>query len=420
MRFEQLSDWLAWQEHLHPNPIDLGLDRCAAVAARMQLTPVPFRIVSVAGTNGKGSCVAFMEAMLCAAGVQVGTYTSPHLLCYNERIRVNGKEVEDRVLVDAFDAVDGQRAGTSLTYFEFGTLAAMSIFKTANPEVVLLEVGLGGRLDAVNLFDADVALMGPIGVDHTDWLGFEREAIGVEKAGILRAGRPAVCVETDPPGSVIDHAKESGVPLYRGGREFRAHRRKSDWDWLGPENSFASLPYPALAGVHQVDNAAAAIMALSLLGRPVGLDSDCVRGAMAQVRLLGRFQVLRARPEVIVDVAHNVQAAQALARTLRERVCRGTRHALLAMRSDKDIEGVASAMRDEVDEWHLAGLSVPSGASRESIQDRLRAVLPRPAATAHDQVESAYRYLREAMRADDRLIVFGSFHTVAEVLRLEG
>lgn len=419
MRFECLSDWLSWQDRLHPTAIDLGLARCARVATRMGLRTPSFPIVSVAGTNGKGSSVLFMESILRAAGYRVGAYLSPHLLRYNERVRVDGEEVSDAELMRAFDAVDRQRLDTSLTYFEFGTLAAMDVFERARPDIVLLEVGLGGRLDAVNLFDAQLCIVTAIGLDHADWLGSERSGIALEKAGIFRRGRHAVCTESQPPQSLIDRARTVGTSLHRLGVDFSVQRRGDSWDWESDARVIAGLPPPGLAGDHQHENAAGAIMALSLLGEGFEIDEESIRTGVAQTRLAGRFQVLSGEPEVIVDVAHNVQAAESLARALRARACAGATHAVVAMFADKDIEGVMAAMSGVVDEWHLAGSSGPRAISAADLLMRVRGPALGQSLATHTDLQSAYEAMRSGLGSGDRGVVFGSFQTAAAVLRLE-
>jgi len=419
MRFTRLSEWLRWQERLHPRAIDLGLERARAVLARMALghpplATLPFAVVSVAGTNGKGSCVAFMEAMLEAAGYHVGAYFSPHLVRYNERVRIGGGEVDDDSLVAAFERVDRARGDTSLTYFEFATLAAVDLFTRSGVEVALLEVGLGGRLDAVNLFDADVALLTTVGLDHKDWLGDDRERIGWEKAGIFRAGRSAVCADPDPPESVERHARELGCRLLRVGRDYRFAAREDSWSWSAGQRHVEGLPYPRLQARFQLANAAAALAAIDALAPRVGVDAAAAREGLLSAHLPGRFQVLPGVIETIVDVAHNVQAAQALAGALKARPCAGRTHALVAMLADKDIEGVLSAMTPVVDCWHVAQLEVARGASVE----RVAAALGARAHVRHPDVALAHRHITAHARPGDRVIVFGSFHTVAEVLRV--
>jgi len=414
-RFHTLSQWLSFQEQLHPATIDLELERCAVVAGRMGLMHPSFAVVCVSGTNGKGSCVAFMEAILGAAGYQVGAYCSPHVMRYNERVRVAGEEVDDEALMESFEAVERHRDGVPLTAFEFGTLAAMWVFHRRSVDVALLEVGLGGRLDAVNLFDSDVAVVMPVSIDHTDWLGRDRETIGLEKAGILRAGRPVVCAEAEPPRSVRARAESLRAQAYRLSHEFELHIDDAGWRWSGAGRVLADLPMPSLHGAHQLRNAAAAIMALTLLPHAAP-TLDAVRHGVAHARLPGRFQVVSTRPEIIVDVAHNVGAAHVLAATLAARRCRGATHAVLAMLEDKDIEGVYQAMAGCVQAWYITGLAVRRGASSTLMARRLEAVVPGRTLGVYPDVPAAVVSARRNATGEDRILIFGSFHTAGQAL----
>ena len=417
MRFETLTGWLDWQQQLHPTSIELGLERCARVACRLGLSTDPFKLVSVAGTNGKGSCVVFMESILIAAGARVGTYSSPHLLRYNERIRIAGEPVTDRDLVDAFARVDDAREEVSLTYFEFGTLAAMVLFQCANLDVVLLEVGLGGRLDAVNLFDADVSVLTSIDLDHTEWLGPDRESIGFEKAGILRPGRPAVCGDLDPPCSITDHAARLGCSLHRLNQNFFIESSGEMACWWCADFEIRDIPVPTLRGTHQLHNLAVAIAALRLLG--VMDDPQAVRCGSPRANLPGRFQTLARAPEIVIDVAHNPHAAKVLAETLRADGCLGTTHALLGMLVDKDVVKVLTIMRDVIDQWHIGGVLQPRGADRTFMEARAASTSLRGTPIYYDQVEQGYIEARRLLGETDRLIAFGCFYTAAHVLRVE-
>ena len=433
MRFNTLDEWLAWQETLHPSAIDLGLERIRPVLLRLGLQRPPCAVVTVGGTNGKGSSVAMLDAILRAAGYRVGTYTSPHLLRYNERICIDGVAVDDATLCAAFERVDQARQGTSLTYFEFGTLAAFSIFSAAQGrasvaggrmpgataahlDVVVLEVGMGGRLDAVNLWDADVALVTAIGIDHAAWLGNTREEIAFEKAGIFRAGRPAVCGDPDPPHTLLQHADKVGTRLYRFGRDFGCHSDSiMAWSWWSMTQRRHALPYPALRGPFQLQNAAGVLMVLEALsGLPVNQGE--IRHGLGSVQLPGRFQVLPGLPLRILDVAHNPHGAQVLAQSLRVQSCQGQTHAVMSMLADKDIDGVISVMRDVIDTWHVAGLDVPRGVPGESLAARLQSVNI-PAVHVYPSVTAAYQHAGSQARPVDRVVVFGSFYTVAEILK---
>jgi dihydrofolate synthase / folylpolyglutamate synthase len=426
MRHDTLAAWLAWLEALHPSAIDLGLERVGAVAGRMGVARLPCPVIIVAGTNGKGSSVAMLEALLSAGGHRVAAYTSPHLLRYNERIRIAGREAADDALCAAFERVDRARDGISLTYFEFGTLAALDLFLRARPDVAILEVGLGGRLDAVNLVDADIALVTAIGLDHVEWLGDDRDAIGAEKAGIFRPGRPAVCVDTAPPAGLIRAATGRDTPLYRIGRDFGfdfddAGKAEggSRWSWWGPERRIDDLPAPGLTGAFQYHNAAGALMVSSLLPASLAVSEAALGPGLARVRLPGRFQLLPGSVTRILDVAHNVDSARALAANLAVQPAGGATRAVAAMLGDKDIDGVVSSMSDVVDEWHVATLPIGRSAPAERLRRAVAGQSPAVPATVHPDVVSAYRAALSNSRSGDRIVVFGSFYTVGEILRLE-
>nr|WP_255699145.1 bifunctional tetrahydrofolate synthase/dihydrofolate synthase [Luteimonas sp. Y-2-2-4F] len=415
-----MPEWLAELERRHPAGIALGLERVGAVHARLGIGAPARRAIVVGGTNGKGSTVAFLEAIARAQGWRVGAYTSPHLLRYNERVRLDGREAGDDALVEAFEAVEAARGDVALTYFETGTLAALWLFARAGLDLAVLEVGLGGRLDAVNLVDADVAAITTIDLDHQDWLGGDREAIGREKAGIARAWRPLVIGDEDPPSSLLGHAYRIGAPAIRYGSDFFAEPLDAQrWRWreLGCE---LELPRPRLAGAVQLRNAAVAIAALRAL--PEDVASEAIVAGIAAARLPGRLQRLDAGGvEVLVDVGHNPQAARALAAALAERPAAGRTVALYAALADKDAAGVAAALQDAVDDWRLAGLADAGPRSRDA--DALAAALAGTAAAGAPRHASVAEGLEAALRAarpGDRVLVFGSFHTAAAALAALG
>ena len=412
MRFSTLEEWLRWQERLHPHAIDLGLERVATVWRRLDASLERAVVISVAGTNGKGSTIALLDAILRNAGYRTGCYTSPHLLRYNERILLGGEAVTDEALLESFGAVERAREGEALTYFEFGTLAALWLLAREEVEVALLEVGLGGRLDAVNVVDADLAMITSIGLDHQQWLGDELEAIGREKAGIFRPGRPAVFSAPSMPASVAEVADSLGTPLYRNGIDFHLGRGGGDWSWRSRRRRFEGLPLPALPGRHQLDNAAGVLMALELLSPRLPLEEEALRRGLRQVRLAGRAQRLqREGVEWLFDVAHNPQAARALADLLRESPVEGRTLALLGMLGDKDAAAVIRALEPQVDRWHYLSLEGERGRSART----LAGIRP---GRLHDSVAEGMAALRAEARPGDRVVVFGSFVTVGEALRV--
>lgn len=415
-----LAAWLAYLETLHPKPIAMGLDRVRSVLDRMHVT-IRTPVFTVTGTNGKGSTCALLDSMLRCAGYRVGLYTSPHLLRYNERVVIDGAPLDDDALVEAFDEVeDARTAGrppTPLTYFEFGTLAALARFSRESLDAVILEVGLGGRLDAVNLVDADVAVLTSVDLDHLDYLGTTREDIGREKAGVFRPGHPAICADPDPPCSVLEHANAIGATLLRAGLDFGAVPEGTQWRYFGPGGPLFGLPHPALRGEYQLGNAAAAIAALACLRDRLVVPSSAIREGLIRVELPGRFMVLPGRPTVVLDVAHNPHAARALASCLGSMGFHPETTAVVGMLADKDIDGVIAALRRHIDRWHVASLPGPRGASADQLRDRLVAAgVGADSIRSFPEVERAYEAAAAGAGEADRIVVFGSFLTVAAAL----
>ncbi|MBB3842700.1 bifunctional tetrahydrofolate synthase/dihydrofolate synthase [Xanthomonas arboricola] len=416
---DSLSAWLAYIEQQHPQNIAMGLERVREVAARLQLAAPARHVIVVGGTNGKGSTVAFIEAIAQAAGWKVGSYTSPHLLRYNERVRIDGNEAGDAQLVDAFAAVEAARGQTALTYFEYGTLAALWLLQRSGLDLAVLEIGLGGRLDAVNLIDSDVAVITTVDIDHTDWLGEDREAIGTEKAGIIRAWKPVVLGEIDPPSSVLRRAYQLGANAIRAGSDYffepieAQHPDAPQWRWRDVAVTL-ELPMPALQAPVQLANAAAAIAALQAL--PVELPDAAWAQGIANARVAGRLQRSDIDGvQVLLDVGHNPQAARALADALGAQAHTGSTHAIYAALADKDVLGVVEAVAAQVDHWALAGLDGARGQSAQALQARLQGSAAAQAA-CHGDVAGALRAVLAQASPGDRVLVFGSFHTVADAL----
>lgn len=409
-----LRDWLDWQETLHPSAIDLGLERVQRVWQAMGAPqPAPL-VITVAGTNGKGSSIAMLDAILRRAGYRTGVYTSPHLLHYNERLRIDGVAADDEQFCDAFSRIDVARGDISLTYFEFGTLAALDIMARARPDVALLEVGMGGRLDATNIIDADVALITSIGLDHTQWLGDSLEAIAAEKAGIMRPGRAVVFAAPRMPATIREHARQLGSTLYARGEAFDMVATARHWDWQGADARFTGLPLPALAGAHQLDNAAAVLMVLTCIRDRCPLDEEAVRRGLAEVSLPGRLQYLQRPLPTLLDVAHNPDGVASLGAFLRHRPVTGVTRAVAAFMADKDLVGMIRPLGDLVHKWYLAPLPVP----RSAVAGALAQLA---AATAIDagicsSPSTAWRQALADSEEGDRIVVYGSFLTVAAVL----
>ena len=410
MRFATLDEWLSWQERLHPSSIDLGLDRVRAVLAAMDLETPPFRVITVGGTNGKGSVAHTAANILAATGATVGLYTSPHLSKYNERVRINGVEASDAEFCAAFAAVDDARGDRSLTYFEFGTLAAFEIFRRRGIDIAVLEVGLGGRLDAVNAIDPDVAAIVSVGLDHTEWLGDSIDEIAREKSGIFRAGKPAIFGRGPAPDALQEAARERAAELSVGGRDYHIEAGSADWAWRDASRRLEHLPLTRMRGQHQLDNAATAIAAaLALLPE---LPAEAVRQGLAQTIVPGRLEPVQVPglPEILLDVGHNAAAAEAIARFLAADP-RPTR-VVLGMLADKDAAGFVAPLQGLVVEWYLAGLAGYRGQSAEALAGRLSASLP--IAGKFPDTLAASRSALAASADNERILVVGSFHTVGE------
>ncbi len=433
-----LPEWLAYIERQHPKAIEMGLERVREVAVRMGTGKPARHVITVAGTNGKGSTVALIEAIARAAGWKVGAYTSPHLLAYNERVRIDGIDAGDEALVEAFEAVEAARMqakranAVPLTYFEYGTLAALWLFERSDLDLAILEVGLGGRLDATNLVDPDVAVITTVDLDHQDYLGDDRERIGAEKAGIARAWKPLVLGEDDPPSSVLGHAYAIGASAIRIGCDFFFEPISGSAEVDGPVDGAPNvgswrwhevgcelvLPPPRLAAPAQLRNAATAIAALRALDAQI--PEAAFAEGVASAQLAGRLQAFAwDGVEVLVDVAHNPQAARELAAWLRQTPIAGRTFAVFAALGDKDVAGVAAALQDDVDQWHLAGLvdAGPRGTDVDSLAQRLAATRAGEG-DRHARVGDALQATREQARPGDRILVFGSFHTAAAALAL--
>ncbi len=407
---KNLNDWLAYIEHKYVPGIDLGLDRVSKVAKPLQITEFKYPVIAVAGTNGKGSCIACLEAIFLAADLQVGTYTSPHLLRFNERIKINGHEIDDDSLCEAFAVVDETCKDVHLTYFEFTTIAALYIFQQFSLDFLLLEVGLGGRLDAVNIVDPDIAVITTISLDHTDYLGGDREAIGREKAGIMRERVPIVCGDLSPPLSVSKHAQELDAPYYAINKQFHYDEHDSVWEWHTDQLQLQDLPIPNLP----LQNAATALMVIHLLQLPI--DVKAIKTGLKAAFIPGRFQHFAKPVTTILDVAHNPESAEYLARKLEAEPCTGRTLAVVGMLQDKDIVSTLKPLISQIDAWYLADLTGSRAAKAQSLQEIL-AKLEQKSCYTYESVLSAYEHAVKDCAPEDRIIVFGSFYTVGDVLK---
>ncbi len=409
---QSLATWLTYLEQLHPKAIDLGLDRVQQVAAKLQLLPYPIFAITVTGTNGKGSCCTLLEKILQAQGYKVGVYTSPHLLTYNERVRINGIDIDDASLCETFAKIEQTRGTISLTYFEFGTLAALILFKQANLDIVILEVGMGGRLDAVNIIDADIAIISTVAIDHTEWLGFDRETIGFEKAGIMRSHKPVICGDFATPQSVIDYANNVGAKLYLQAKDF-GYEKGTTWSWWSLQQKLENLPQPKI----ELQNAATVLKALELLPAHFAVSPSAITTGLEQVVIPGRFQIIPGPVLQIFDVAHNPAATALLAQKLQALFCTGRTLAVVAMLHDKDYENALMPLLEQIDNWFVGGLSVARGGSSQVLAECLHKHTTKPV-QAFATVTDAYNAALTEAHPGDQVVIFGSFYTVAEALRV--
>jgi len=419
---DSLTEWLSYLESLHPIAIDMGLARVTAVRDVMQLQ-AQFPVLTIAGTNGKGSVCAMLSQILRTAGYKVGTYTSPHLLHYNERIAINGMPVADAEIVDSFRAIEQARGEISLSYFEFGTLAAMHQFIAQGVDVAVMEVGLGGRLDAVNIFEPTVSAVVSVGIDHQSYLGDTREKIAVEKAGVYRPGKPALCADPQPPQTLLDVATELGADLRLIGRDFGFEMQVEglQWSWWNKAGLRRhALPLPALRGKYQLNNACLVLAVLDACQAQLPVSLGDIKRGLLEVEWPARFQVLPGRPTVVLDVAHNPHAAQVLKSSLDGMGFHPKTHAVLGMMQDKDIAGVMSLLADRIDVWYVAAPALPRAASAASLADIILKISPQARVEQYETVAKAYQSACNNAVEADRIVVFGSFFTVAEVMVARG
>ena len=415
MRFNTLPQWLDWLEVTHPLKIDLGLERVAGVASKMELLKPQATVITIGGTNGKGSSVSLFESIFNSAGISYGSYTSPHVHQFNERIRLNSEPVSDQQIMQAFAAIDLARGETSLSYFEFSTLAALYLVQQANVEVILLEVGLGGRLDATNIIDTDIALITNIALDHMHFLGDTVELIAVEKAAIARRGKPMICAATQVTPVLAREAKKHGARFIQAGVDYTIKINDDDWQWQSQEEHY-QLPPPGLQGRHQYDNAAGVIAALQYLPNELQPNLEFISQGLADLNLPGRFERHQLDYEVIFDVAHNPHSALALAENLKQLEPKTT-HILLGILADKDYRGLVTALGSVAEYWHLSSAQVERALEVENLEKSVLQIEPDAHIHCYPSLVDAWKHLNTTLGSDERLIVTGSFHTVDEVRR---
>ena len=426
MRFNSLNAWLDWQATLHPVEINLGLQRIVDVLQRMGLdNKFECPLIMVAGTNGKGSTVSLLESMATAAGLNVACYTSPHITHYNERIRINAKNIDDDSLCQSFQRIDQARAEIALTYFEFGTLAAIDLCMRAKSDLVIMEIGLGGRLDAVNVMEPDVSIITSIAIDHIDWLGDNREDIGREKAGIMRAHKPAICGEANAPDSLLEVAEQKSAEFFQIGQQYKIEQLTDDnWSLHSPFGDIQNLPRPALQGAFQMANAATAIVALQALSAKLSISHEHIKQGLLNAQLQGRFEKLHEQPLVIADVAHNPHAVSSLVAQLQTQAIKGSTRIVIAMLADKPVDEVISLLLPVTDYWYSAGLEAESrGLSAQAMADKIKHRLNENESLAQTStdvklcpeltVEGAIEAAMRDADPEDRIVILGSFYTVA-------
>jgi dihydrofolate synthase/folylpolyglutamate synthase len=414
---KSLADWLAHAERLHPKNIELGLERVRAMVGKLGLA-FDCPVITVAGTNGKGSTCAMLESILMHAGYRTAVFTSPHLVHFEERLRLSGEAVAAEALAVHFEAVELARGEMALTYFEFTTLAILLCIAASRPDVAILEVGLGGRLDAVNVIDTDCAIITSIDLDHMEFLGPDRESIGFEKAGIMRAGRPAIVSDPVPPQSVVEHAEAIGADLWRVGRDFNVSGDKQQWGWSGRGRRYSGLAYPALRGANQLVNAAGVLAALESLRQRLPVTAQAVRTGLASVELPGRFQIVPGEPALVLDVAHNPHAVAALAENLDAMGFYPTTHGVFGVMADKDLAPMFARIGPMIDRWYFTDLPTPRAAKAADLLTRWQAQNTRAdaSASAHAAPMAALQAAIDRADPADRIVVFGSFFTVGGVL----
>lgn len=409
-----VSDWLTYIETCHPSNIDLGLERISHVAQRLSVVHFNCPVVMVAGTNGKGSTVALLAAILTAAGYRVGTYTSPHLIRYQERIQMAGQHISDQALCQAFQQIEKIRCEIPLTYFEFGTLAALWTFKQAALDAIILEIGLGGRLDAVNCVDADVAIISMIDLDHMDWLGDTREKIGFEKSGIMRPNRPCVCGDFAPPQSILNNAQSLACPFYQQGVAFDYKLKTQSWSWYSQQRSFSELPLPNI----DLQNASTVLQAVELLNDYFMITPQAIQEGLKRVFIPGRFHIVEKNArQIIIDVAHNPAGGECLSKRLANTPCLGNTHAIVGMLADKDILNTLRPLKHHVDYWYVCDLTEGRAAKAARLKQFLLDLEVKQTILEFSLPSLAFQYAYRKLQKNDRLLVFGSFHTAAAIYR---
>ena len=414
--FNNLDEWLHWQQTLHPKNIDFKIQRIKSVYKKLNINKIAKKIITVAGTNGKGSTVALLENILSENGFSVGTFTSPHMLRYNERIKINNKEANTEKIIEAFKVINQHRGKTTLTYFEFATLAAFYLFEKNNLDYVILEVGLGGRLDATNIVDSDISIITSIGIDHVEFLGSTIDSIALEKAGVMRPFCYCVFAQLDPPNSLLNYSKKNSTQLLCNGNDFNLKISEKNWSWKNKHLEINNLPLLSLKGNFQYCHAAAAISALYHLSPDVLKNHKNLYNGLKKTSLLGRYQIISSKPEIVLDVAHNADAATQLAKNLSQSLKKRT-IAVIAVLEDKDIYSLVKPFKNLIDEWYCGTIDNERGMNSKEIECRISSLVDKKTVSSYPSVISAYNEAIKSLEEEDQLLVYGSFYTVSEILR---
>ncbi|MAQ73442.1 MAG: bifunctional tetrahydrofolate synthase/dihydrofolate synthase [Gammaproteobacteria bacterium] len=415
-QFSNLDEWLDWQQTLHSKNIDFKLERIKSVYKKLKINKIAKKVIIVAGTNGKGSTVALLENILHENGFNVGSFTSPHMLSYNERIKINNKEVETKKIIDAFEIVNNNRGKKTLTYFEFATLAAFYLFHQHELDFVILEVGLGGRLDATNIIDSDISIITSIGIDHVEFLGSTVDSIALEKAGVMRPFCQCIFAQKNPPTVLLSYAKKNSTNFLYNGNDFSHNVLKNSWSWKNKNFKITGLPLLSLTGSFQYYHAAAALSALHHLSPDILNNKDCLFKALKKTMLLGRYQVISKNPEIILDVAHNADASSELCKNLSYSPARRT-VAVIGILGDKDVYSLVKPMKSIIDSWYCGTIDNERGMNSEEIKYRISSIIDKQYLQSYPSIVEAYSAAVQSLHKDDRLIVYGSFYTVSEILK---
>ena len=416
-RFDTVNEWLEWQQTVHPLNIDFKLERILSVYKKLDISKVANKIITVAGTNGKGSTVSFLESILCKNNYNVGTFTSPHILKYNERIKINGKNIDDESLLNVFDLIDQKRGDTTLTYFEFATLTAFYLFSQANLDVAVLEVGLGGRLDATNIIDSDISIITSIGIDHTEFLGDTIDSIALEKAGVMRPFKKSIFAQENPPSALFAYSKNKSVNLLIHNNDYTINRHTDSWSISSKNLEINNIPNLKMIGDYQYNYAAASIMALNDVLPESLQDKDLIKNSLSETTIAGRFQYLQHSPDIILDVAHNEDAAKSLAKNVRQLGYKKL-HVVLGILTDKDVYSIVKPFSLIVDHWHIGTISSQRGMNAEEINYRIKSLFKNKfSIKTYDSISDAYHGAKNQQNDSTLILVYGSFYTVSEALQ---